>query len=325
MSWTSREVGQLFELAEAGLLEPAEFEQAARLGALRPSRDAWLDAAERLFAFAGVLLIAAAVIFFFAWNWADMHRFTKLGVAVAALAGCTATAFFSRPFGLPWRAALLGAALVTGAALALVGQVYQTGADVWELFVAWAVLMLPFVLLARSTASWSLWLVVANAALLRFLSASAWFTFVGTLFAPRPLLIVAALNTAVLLAFEVFSTRLLEVPRRHVHRLAALGVIGPLAFGACIGWWEGEFLPVTIGFFIVAAVMAGLYYSPRRDLPILALAMFGAIAVLTSALVRVLPRGLDFLALNLVALFVIGSSAGAAVWIARLYRRDRAS
>lgn len=325
MSWTSREVGQLLGLAEAGLLEPAEFEQAARLGELRPSRDAWLDAAERLFAFAGVLLIAAAVIFFFAWNWADMHRFAKLGVAVAALAGCTATAFFSRPFGLSWRAALLGAAVTTGAVLALVGQTYQTGADVWELFVAWAVLMLPFVLLARSTASWCLWLAVANAALLRFLSESAWFTFVGALLAPPHLWVVAGLNAALLLVFEASAARLLAIPRREVHRLAALGVIGPLAFGACIGWWEGEFLPVTIGFFIVAAVMAGLYYGPRRDLPILALAVFGAIAVLTSALVRVLPRGLDFLALNLVALFVIGSSAGAAVWIARLYRRDRAS
>ena len=325
MTWTSREVGQLFELAEAGLLEPAEFEQATRLGELRPSRDAWLDAADRLFAFAGVLLIAVAVIFFFAWNWADMHRFMKLGVAMAALAGCTATAFFTRPFGPGWRAALLGAAVTTGAALALVGQVYQTGADVWELFVAWAVLMLPFVLLARSTASWCLWLVVANAALLRFLSESAWFTFVGALLAPRHLLIVATLNMTLLLVFEVFSVRLLAVSRRHVQRLAALGVIGPLAFGACIGWWEQEFLPVTIGFVAVATVMAGLYYGPRRDLPILALAVFGAIAVMTSALVRVLPRGVDFLALNLVALFVIGSSAGAAVWIARLYRRDRAS
>ncbi|HUG97686.1 MAG TPA: DUF2157 domain-containing protein [Gammaproteobacteria bacterium] len=325
MSWTSREVGQLLELAEAGLLEPAEFEQAARLGELKPTRDAWLDAADRLFVFAGVLLIATAVIFFFAWNWADMHRFTKLGVAVAALAGCTATAFFSRPFGLPWRAALLGAAVTTGAALALVGQIYQTGADVWELFAAWAVLMLPFVLLARSTASWCLWLVVANAALLRFISETAWINFVGALFAPRHLLIIAALNVALLLAFEVFPARLLEIPRRHVHRLAALGVIAPLTFGACIGWWEREFLPVTIGFVAVATIMAGLYYRPRRDLPILALAVFGAIAVMTSALVRVLPRGLDFLALNLVALFVIGSSAGAAVWIARLYRRDRAS
>lgn len=324
MSWTSREVGQLLSLAEAGLLEPAELEHAARLGALRPTRDAWYLAADRLFAFAGVLLLATALIFFFAWNWADMHRFLKLGVALAALAGCTATAFFSRPFELAWRAALLGAAILTGTALALVGQIYQTGADVWELFAAWAVLMLPFVLLARSTASWLLWIAVANAALLRFLSASRWFTFVGALFSPRHLFIVAGLNLVLLLAFEAFPARLLERPRRYVHRLAAAGVLAPLACGACIGWWEHEFMPVTLAFLVMAVLMAGVYYRLRRDLPILALAVFGGIAVLASALLRVMPREADFVVLNLVALFVIGSSAGAAVWIARLYRGEHA-
>lgn len=325
MAWTSHEVGQLFQLAEAGLLEPAEFKQAARLGALRPSREAWLTAADRLFAFGGALLLAAAVIFFFAWNWGDMHRFAKLGVALGALAGCTTTAFFCRPFELPWRAALLGAALTAGAVLALVGQTYQTGADLWELFVAWTVLMLPFVLLARSTASWVLWVAIGNAALLRYLSESVWFTFASALFAPASLLTVAAANLGVLLAFEAFGARLLEVPRRHVNRLAAIGVFAPLAFGASIGWWDDKFLPVSLAFLAAGVVMAFVYYRPRRDLPVLALVLFGAIAVMTSGLARILPKEADFIAPNLVALFVIASSAGAAVWIARLYREDRAT
>ena len=64
--------------------------------------------------------------------------------------------------------------MATGAVLALVGQTYQTGADVWELFAAWAALMLPFAWLSRSTASWVLWLGVANLALMRALSQSVW-------------------------------------------------------------------------------------------------------------------------------------------------------
>ncbi|MET0204922.1 MAG: DUF2157 domain-containing protein [Casimicrobiaceae bacterium] len=47
---------------------------------------------------------------------------------------------------LPGKAALV-AALLAGALLALVGQVYQTGADTFELFAAWAVAIV--VLVAR--------------------------------------------------------------------------------------------------------------------------------------------------------------------------------
>lgn len=325
MTWTSREVGQLLTLAEAGLLEPAELEHAAQLGALRPSREAWFAAADRLFAFAGTLFLATAVIFFFAWNWADMHRFAKLGIVLAALAGFAGVAFFSRPWKLPWRASLFGAALTTGALLALVGQIYQTGADIWELFVAWTTLMLPFVLLARSTAGWALWVVVGNAALLRYLSQSAWFNFLGALFVPAHLFTVAAVNLVVLLGFEALGPRLLAVPRRVVHRLASVGVLGPLAFGACVGWWDDKFLPVTLAFLAVGGAMAWVYYRPRRDLPVLAIALFSAIAVMSSGLVRILPQEADFVAPNVVALFVIASSAGAAVWIARLYREDRAA
>ena len=44
-----------------------------------------------------------------------------------------------------------GAQSDPGGVLALVRQIYQTGADEWELFVTWTLLMLPFVMLARST------------------------------------------------------------------------------------------------------------------------------------------------------------------------------
>ncbi|MET0346849.1 MAG: DUF2157 domain-containing protein [Casimicrobiaceae bacterium] len=50
---------------------------------------------------------------------------------------------------LPGKAALVVAALLVGALLALVGQVYQTGADRFELFAAWAVAIVAWVLVAR--------------------------------------------------------------------------------------------------------------------------------------------------------------------------------
>lgn len=323
MPWSVGEVGQLLKLAEDGALSPEELARAEQLGALAPSIDAWRQAAERLLAFGGMLLLAAGVVFFFAYNWADLHRFWKLALAALALAGCTGAALFTAPAGTMYRAALLGACIGTGVLLALVGQIYQTGADVWELFAAWALLMLPFALLARSSASWGLWLVVANAALTRALSQSAWFDWHGALLVRDSLLLVAAANLAVLVVFEARGERLLAVPRRHLHRLAALGMLMPLVIGGMMGWWEDELIPVAIVFFLVAGGAAWMYFRLRRDLVILALALFVAIPVLTSGLTRALPAEGGFFAMNLVALFVIGSSALVGKWLIALNREDR--
>jgi uncharacterized membrane protein len=320
MSWQQTDSASLLTLAESGKLSARQLELAAAISPLSPSRAEWQNAADHVLAIAGALLLAAGLIFFFAYNWDDLHRFAKFGMALAALAACVGVALASAPFGTAYRAALLAASFATGALLALIGQTYQTGADVWELFVAWAALVTPFALLSRSSGCWGLWLAVANAGLLRGLSESAWLRFLGALDRPESLFAIAALNGLVLLTFEIFGATLLATPRRHVHRLAGLGVLTPLAFGACIGWWETDFLVVTFAFVAIAASFARAYLTRRRDVPMLALTVFAAIAVSSAALASVLPQGADFVAINLVAVFVIASTAFAGVWLTRLHK-----
>lgn len=323
MSWTLPDRGMLLALAEDGALKPRQLEQAAAVAPLAPVRDEWLAGADRVLAVAGAILLAAGLIFFFAWNWDALHRFAKLGIAIAALAACTGTALAAPPFGTVWRAALLAASLATGALLALIGQTYQSGADIWELFVAWAALMTPFALLARSSASWLLWLVVANAGLLRYLSESWWSRFIGALGEAESLLAIAAFNAAVLLAFEFGGHRLLAAPRRHINRVAGLGVLAPLALGAGLSWWDADFRAAGLTFAVVAIAFAHAYLAHRRDVPMLAQTAFATIAVATSAVIRVMPHDVGFLTINLIAAFVIASTGVAGVWLTRLYREGR--
>jgi uncharacterized membrane protein len=324
MSFSDADRESLLALAESGTLSRAQLEAAGRLVPLAPSRESWLRVADRTLAVGGALLLAAALIFFFAYNWDALHRFAKLGLAGTALLACVVAAFATVPFGTAWRAALLAAAVATGALLALIGQIYQTGADVWELFAAWAALMMPFALLARSSACWALWLTVANAALLRGLSQSAWLHFLGALDRPGALFAVAALNALVLIAFEFAGAALLAQPRRHVMRLAGVGVLAPLAIGACIGWWERDFVPLVLAFVGTAVLSLRIYLGVRRDVPLLAATAFSGIAVASAALTRLLEHGSDFLSINLIAGFVIASTAFAGVWLKRLYQEGNA-
>lgn len=322
MQWTSAQVAQLLKLAESGLLTEQQLNAAANIAPLGPSRRDWVVTLDRILGFGGILLIGAAVIFFFAYNWDALHRFTKIGLSLSALAAMAGAAMIVPPFGVAYRATLFGACVATGALLALIGQTYQTGADMWALFAGWAALMTPFAALSRSSASWALWLIVLNAALLRALSQSLWFPVFGVLSHASSLLAIAGLNLTVLILLESGLSRVLIAPTRSLHRIAAIGVFAPLVIGAIIGWWDANMTGVTWAFYGAAAAATLTYHRLRRDLPILALALYGTIAVTTAAFV-VKVQVESFIALNLVGLLVIAASGGAGMWLTRLYRESR--
>ena len=112
----------------------------------------------------GAAHVLAGIIFFFAFNWADMPVYAKFAVVQSAIALTALTALIAgldRPAG---QALLVAASVLTGVVLAVFGQVYQTGADAFELFVSWTLLIAPWVLISRSAAHWLVWLVVVSLA-----------------------------------------------------------------------------------------------------------------------------------------------------------------
>jgi uncharacterized membrane protein len=112
----------------------------------------------------GVGQLLAGVVFFFAYNWndlSDIAKFAVIEVALAVAVGGALLAGLDRAFG---QMLLIAASVLTGVLLAVIGQVYQTGADVFELFAVWAVFILPWTIISRHPVHWLLWLVVAEVA-----------------------------------------------------------------------------------------------------------------------------------------------------------------
>jgi uncharacterized membrane protein len=323
MSWTFHQIGQIFELAENGLLHSGQVKDIARLNALRPEREAWLEMGSRVCAYAGTLLLVTAIIFFFAYNWVDLHRFAKIGLALVGLVAAVVAAGFSRPFAAGWRASLFGASLCTGALLALIGQIYQTGADIWELFAAWALLVTPFVLLARSSASWLLWLVVTNMALFRLLNQEFGFSPISSFYRNNELslFVLAGFNLVLLAGLEQWGARLLARPSRHLYRLTALAMIWPLTFAACVAWEDADYALLSLGFFTLAAAMLRFYRRIRFDLAMLTISGFALILVTTFGLGHFLFKmDANFFTINLVALYLILTTGMLAMWLKRLHR-----
>ncbi len=96
---------------------------------------------------------------------------------------------------------MFGAFVVAGALLALFGQTYQTGANVYELFLTWALLGLPLVIASQWSVAWAGWLTVLNTALALYCGwrpdgGLLWFVFASVPWETTILMIPAAINLA---------------------------------------------------------------------------------------------------------------------------------
>ena len=139
--------------------------QLAQLEKLLRRRLPWRRWIERVLLVIGATLTLTGVIFFFAYNWDGLSSPWKFRLIEGALAGCSLAAWRFGLDTLAGKVSVLAACVLIGVFLAVFGQIYQTGANTYELFSAWALLIFPWVLLLRFAPLWTLWLVLLNIAL----------------------------------------------------------------------------------------------------------------------------------------------------------------
>mgnify|MGYP002247720917 CR=1 FL=1 len=76
----------------------------------------------------------AGIIFFFAYNWEELPKFAKLGIVEVLLVASVLLATFTHWNKLVKQILLTGATFLIGTLFAVFGQIYQTGADAYDLF-----------------------------------------------------------------------------------------------------------------------------------------------------------------------------------------------
>ncbi len=307
--------------------------------AMQPARQAWADTEARLADWhrslqrallaLGVALLCAGVIVFFAFNWQALHKFTRFGV-LALLISAPAAVAWRRPDGdAAGRAALFGAQMITGALLAVIGQVYQTGADPWQLFAWWTLLAVPWALAAHAPPHWWLVVVLANVALLRFFSvelgAGLPFTLLfgveGGKLVGLWLLAAALSQLALWLVLAAHAPRVGVRGQGGVRLLAALACAHALWLGLAALFgdrFDGAMLIIAL----VALLGLGAWFRRRNvDLLVLSLIALSLIALTVAGLGRLLfEAGAEFGGFLLLGLLTLGLSAVSATWLMRLHR-----
>ena len=276
----------------------------------------------RLFtALGAAALFAFGVFCWVAANWAGFSRFEKLGLIGGVLA-ISALAAASAPRA---RAPLL---LVTtsavGGLLALIGQIYPSGADAWELFAAWAALALPFALAARHDAVWSLWTLVAAAAIgLWQIQETLSIDFGDVL----PIWALALALAAIFWPSWPVASRLVG-PAPWAFRLASLAAVAQITVVGVFVIPEktSQSEATAVGAICALALAsAALIATPPVDIGVLGLVFAGIDTLLIARMFAALKQPYSIVPLTLVALVAAAIVAGS-VWLLRtVHRRSGAA
>ncbi|WP_027184439.1 DUF2157 domain-containing protein [Desulfovibrio inopinatus] len=128
------------------------------------SQRQWLLWADRLLFALGLVLLLAGLACLVAANWQSMTGLKKIVLAALGLALTAGGAAWAKEGSLLRQGLLLAASTFVGVVFLVIGQVYQTGADAWELFALWAVLMSGFVVALPSAPMLAFHLTVLDTA-----------------------------------------------------------------------------------------------------------------------------------------------------------------
>ena len=312
---------QILEWFQQGYLKKDSLAEALCLADAEPSPTDWRQFVDRLMLWLGSVFMASGVIFFFAFNWQEMGRYAKFGLVEFSLVATVAICWklgFDR---LSGKAALFAAALLVGALLALVGQTYQTGADPWQLFATWALMILPWVVVGRFGALLLFWVGLVNLSLLLYFQTfPRFFGLIGLLFSTENLLwSFFVFNTIVLCLWELAAQRriswLSERWPLRVLAVASGGLITSLAVWAIFEFRTFDLAGLLVHFVWLTA--AYLFYRHKfQDVFVLAGGVLSAIIVVTAGLSRLmLNHGDSAGSLLLIGLVVIGLSAAGGYWL----------
>lgn len=303
-----------------GYVASTKINDALHCTQVSPTRNNWLTFIERLLLCLGGLSLSFSVLFFIAYNWNDWGRFAKFALIESLLVISIFFYWRSKKDSLKSQISLLASCLMVGVLMAFFGQTYQTGADPWTLFFFWAVLITPWVVIARFSALWLSWLGLLNLALSLYLDRFG-FPLILFLSADDNLWIaILLLNSTALIALELSSHHFTYLSYRWLARSIASLVgfmITSIVIDTIIHSYNTSLLPFIFwGVFIASFYV--VYRHLRHDLFMLAEGCLSIIVILVTLMIENLSQDFIEASFLLIPLLIIGLTSLATIWLKKI-------
>lgn len=280
------------------------------------NKDAWQKFLQLFFITLGIGFTVAGIIFFFAYNWASLHKFAKLGLVEGMILITTGLIFLPKLHINTRNIILTGAAALVGVLFAVFGQVYQTGANAYDFFLAWVIFISLWTWVSNFAPLWLLYLLLVNTTIILYSQqvAKNW----DELFIFALLFVI---NALVLVAFIVLSRY-----KKGVHapgwflNIIALASVTFATIGMMIGIFDehSASFPLLLVLTLIAFAVGVWYGFTDRKLIYLSIIPLSIIIILSALFLRSLDDGSMLL---FVCLFIIGSVTGVIKLLISLQRK----
>lgn len=313
---------QLVELLQQGVISPEHVADAEQLANVAPNKEQWQQFVNTVLLWIACISLSCAIVFFFAYNWSQMGRFLKFALVEFALISTTLIYLKTPANNLVRVATLTLSCLLVGALMALFGQTYQTGADPWQLFFNWALIITPWALVARNSIIWLLWFVLLNITLVLYCDVHRnpffimFYTKVSTLW------LIFAFNLASFSVWQFFSASHPWMQKTWLMRmlatLAGVSITG-LAIEAVYKLDVINLLALVL-WLISLVSMYYCYRIKKVDLFMLAGGCLSIIAVFIVWMEKQLGSFDNILNYIILAFFVLGLGIASAIWLKKVQR-----
>ena len=310
----------LIQWIEQGLIRNTNVRDALTLAGVYPQGSRWLKFIDRLTLWAGSMALALSLVFFIAYNWTRFDRFAKFGLVEAGILATLVLYWLFHERGMAGKVLLFLASLQVGALLALYGQTYQTGADPWTLFFFWALLILPWVLIARFVALWIFWLGLLNLSLFLYFN-----TFGGLLWGLPSLdssitMLLFVFYTLCLVVWEGLASRFRWLNERWAVRLLATASGFTVSWLAVISIFDFEDSVLVPMWFAWTIGLLVTYRWFIRDLFMLAGICLSGTVVIIALIAQSVFNDFDSGGFLLLAMVLILLGTGSALWLRSVHR-----
>jgi uncharacterized membrane protein len=315
-------------LAGTGALDATALTRARTIAGITPNGANWVSFLERVFVIGGAAIASAALVCFIAYNWDALGRWFRFALLEGAVLVCAIAAMLLVSKPLLSKAFAVLAYFSMGGLLAFVGQTYQTGADTYQLFFAWAALGLIWCFAAKW---WGLWLVAFG---VLQIGLATWINLDVVL----PLMKYAdwrayAVIVTNLTCFAIFYS-LRNTSGLDSFWLWRIAAATTIAWATLIAITWGESNKVSLPLNAIAALLVvALYCWTNRvghesfDPTLLYVCAFAAITLSTWWLGKTIVRlsSMSTEVFSLFAIYLAATAAGATLWITNLTKRHRAA
>jgi len=281
-----------------------------------PTSSLWYRFIDQILLWFGALSLAFSVLFFMAYNWIELGYFAKFALVEGLMLLSVGAYWYLGGEKLSAKAMLMVSTILLGVLLALVGQTYQTGADPWQLFFYWAILMLPWAFVGQFGAMWIFWIALIDISILLYMDTFG--RLFGFYFYSESSL------TWILFIFNTLSWIVWESLKSYFEWLNtswAIRLLGFVSMASITGLvqvfiWEKETSLVLLIWMGWLSIVYIIYRIKTIDLFMLSLASLSFSIITVSSLLTIISwKNFNLIYILFIGMVVIGLGAGFASWL----------